>query len=110
MNTEQPIKVKHCSDYIRQHLSFTGCLIDKSNAISWYENGKLHGKNGPAVEFADGSKWWFKTDRRHRENGPAVEQANGDKAWWLDGRVYSEQAHRLAMRQMKLKLLDKILE
>ena len=54
----------------------------------WYLNGKRHRTDGPAVEFADGTKWWYLNGKRHRIGGPAIEYADGYKAWWLNGRQY----------------------
>ena len=51
----------------------------------WYLNGELHREDGPAVEWANGSKQWYLNGNRHRENGPAVEWFNGFKSWWLNG-------------------------
>ena len=48
-------------------------------------NGKLHREDGPAVEYANGSKAWYLNGKLHREDGPAVEYSNGDKEWWIDG-------------------------
>ena len=53
-------------------------------------SGELHREDGPAIEYADGSKVWFFNGKRHREDGPAVERANGDKAWYLNGDKLTE--------------------
>jgi hypothetical protein len=37
------------------------------------------------VERADGYKAWYLNDKRHREDGPACEYASGTKQWWLYG-------------------------
>ena len=59
----------------------------------WYNlEGKLHRENGPAIEWADGSKSWWINGQRHRENGPAVEYTNGDKYWWINDKNYTEQS------------------
>ncbi len=54
----------------------------------WYKEGTeiLHRLDGPAIEYADGSKFWYKEGKCHRENGPAVEYNNGDKFWYKDGK------------------------
>ena len=39
-------------------------------------------------EFGD--KYWCLNGQLHRENGPAVEYANGTKVWYLNGRCYTE--------------------
>jgi hypothetical protein len=40
-------------------------------------NGKLHREDGPAGEFADGTKRWYHYGKLHHEDGPADEYANG---------------------------------
>ena len=52
---------------------------------SWYSNGLLHRVDGPALEYNDGRKEWFLNGKRHRVDGPAVVYANGRKEWWLNG-------------------------
>ena len=66
------------------------CVTKYRNAQIHWMDGKYHRKNGPAVEWASGTKWWCLNNQLHREDGPAVENANGDKAWY-----YMGQLHRL---------------
>ena len=56
----------------------------------WFLNGKLHRKNDPAVEYADGYKAWWVNGKRHREDGPAIEWADGSKEWWLNRKLHRE--------------------
>lgn len=53
--------------------------------IEYHYYGELHRENGPAVEYANGSKQWWINGKRHREDGPAIEDANGNKVWFLNG-------------------------
>jgi hypothetical protein len=106
MSSLKPIRVKYWTNYTRKHPGFTGGLIDRNNAKSWWLNGKLHREDGPSVEFANGDKGWYKNGEIHREDGPAVEYLNGTKYWYLNGTLLTEQEHRIAVRQIKLKLLD----
>ena len=54
-----------------------------------YDNSKItHRTDGPAVEYADGSKAWYIDGKRHRLDGPAVEYADGDKHWYMDGKKH----------------------
>ena len=57
---------------------------------AWYIDGKRHRKTGPAVESINGNKEWWVNDHKHREDGPAVELINGSKEYWING-----QLHRL---------------
>ncbi len=57
----------------------------------WFQNGKRHRADGPAIENADGYKAWYQNGRLHRANGPAVEYPGGTKRWYLEGEKYSEK-------------------
>ena len=61
-----------------------------SGIKEWYQNGKRHREDGPAVEYADGHKYWYLNDKLHREDGPAVERADGGKYWYLNGKLHRE--------------------
>jgi antitoxin component YwqK of YwqJK toxin-antitoxin module len=56
----------------------------------WYINGQLHREDGPAIEWAYGTKEWFINGKLHREDGPAVENANGAKHWYINGKLLTE--------------------
>jgi hypothetical protein len=57
---------------------------------AWYVNDKLHRTDGPAYEWADGSKAWYVNGQRHRPDGPAIEWAHGSKEWWVNGQQLTE--------------------
>jgi len=60
--------------------------VDTERTRWWYnENNLLHRTDGPAVEYADGTKLWYLHGKRHRTDGPAVEFANGTRYWYLHG-------------------------
>ena len=54
----------------------------------WWVEGKRHRLDGPAVEWADGSKEWYVEGKHHRLYGPAVDWASGYKAWWVEGKLH----------------------
>ena len=56
---------------------------------SWYQNGQLHRTDGPAIEHSIGTKEWFQNGQRHRADGPAIEWSYGTKSWWQN-----DQYHR----------------
>ncbi len=58
---------------------------------SWYIDGKRHRLDGPAIEFANGGKHWYQNGKRHNLNGPAVEFVDGHKAWHIEGVEYTEE-------------------
>ncbi len=59
-------------------------------SAEWYVDGKRHREDGPAVEFVGGFKCWYVDDKRHREDGPAVEYPNGSAEWYVDGKRHRE--------------------
>ncbi len=58
---------------------------------AWYQNGHLHRTDGPACEWADGSKDWWQNGQRHRTDGPACEWADGNKEWFVKGKKYNTE-------------------
>jgi hypothetical protein len=70
--------------------TYTVTIYD-NKTIEWRNSdGKLHRKNGPAVEWAHGDKYWYDDGKRHRKDGPAIEYANGDKSWYANGKHHRE--------------------
>lgn len=55
---------------------------------AWYMEGERHRMDGPAVEHTDGTREWYAHGRRHREDGPAVERAAGSGEWYLEGELH----------------------
>jgi hypothetical protein len=65
--------------------------VDTDGTIRWYyELGQLHREDGPAVEWADGTKVWCRNGKLHREDGPACEWAEGSREWFIDGKKLTE--------------------
>jgi len=58
---------------------------------SWWQNGKCHRLDGPAIERTNGDKLWYQNDKLHRLDGPAIERANGDKSWYIDDEKLTEE-------------------
>lgn len=57
----------------------------------WLVEGKLHRLDGPAIEYADGTKSWYVNDKFHRLDGPAIEHADGYKGWYVEGKQMSKE-------------------
>ena len=75
------------------------------------ENNELHREDGPAFEYADGTKAWYLNGERHREDGPAVEDANGHKEWYLNGEEINIKDNLIdlpVIEQEKIKLINQI--
>jgi hypothetical protein len=71
----------------------------------------LHRIDGPAIEYADGTKCWYVDDKYHRVDGPAAECADGDKEWYVDGKYYTEKQFNKLIKQvnemsLSMKLTD----
>ena len=61
--------------------------VDGDGTIRWFNaDNKYHRVDGPAIEYANGSKLWLLHGKRHRDNGPALELADGSKKWYLNGK------------------------
>jgi uncharacterized protein YlzI (FlbEa/FlbD family) len=43
------------------------------------------------VECSNGSKYWYQNGKLHRLDGPAVEWSNGDKSYYINGKYYECQ-------------------
>ena len=54
-------------------------------------NGDLHRLDGPAAEWANGTKEWFLNGVLHRVDGPAIEYLDGQKDWFINGEEFSSQ-------------------
>jgi antitoxin component YwqK of YwqJK toxin-antitoxin module len=75
----------------------------------WYQNGKLHRTDGPAIEYAYGTKYWYQNGKIHRTDGPAIEWADGTKEWYIEGKPLSE-AEFLNQTKVKAPCAGKIVE
>ena len=68
-----------------------GPAADYANGSKiWYINGKRHREDGPAAEYANGSKSWFINGKLHREDGPAIDDVDGYKEWFINGKRHRE--------------------
>ena len=73
--------------------TFTGIIIDRQfiggDCKNYYENGKLHRNDGPAIESLDGTlKIWYVNGVRHREDGPAFINKNNRTIWYKHGKKH----------------------
>jgi hypothetical protein len=78
--------------------------IDSSGTI-WYYNdlNQWHREDGPAIEYANGSKYWYRNDQLHREDGPAIEFADGTKCWCFRGKHIDCETNEEFLQLMKMK-------
>ena len=64
--------------------------IHSNGANEWFQNGKRHRDDGPAITWSDGTKEWFQNDKVHREDGPAREYPDGTKHWYQNGKRHRD--------------------
>jgi hypothetical protein len=57
----------------------------------WIQNGQRHRLDGPAIEWANGTKEWYQNGQCHRLDGPAIERVDGDKEYWIRGTDLNEK-------------------
>ncbi len=69
-------------------------IVDDYGDTCWYKAGTYikHREDGPAVEYASGTRVWYRDDKVHREDGPAKEYSNGSKSWYLNDIIYRKEA------------------
>ena len=83
--------------------------IDKFGNKYWYNDKKqYHREDGPAVEWADGTKWWYLNGKEHRIDGPAIEDPDGTKYWWINGEYYSEENFHKKVAEMNINYEDEL--
>ena len=71
-----------------------GPAVEYANGSKcWYKEDKYHRTDGPAAEYANGTKHWYKDGKLHRTDGPPIESYNGSKYWYIDGIEYSLEAY-----------------
>lgn len=61
----------------------------------WFEDGKLHRSDGPAITYADGTKEWWIRGRRHRQGAASVVVAKG--ARWNNWQPVGHMSSRKRM-------------
>ena len=71
----------------------------------WYQNGKRHRTDGPAVEYANGNKRWYQNGKLHRTDGPAIEYTSGTKYWYIEGKEYTKGEFDAIVNAPKVKEL-----
>jgi hypothetical protein len=79
--------------------------INKNSNKFYYKDKAmtvLHRTDGPAIEYANGSKYWYVDGKLHRTDGPAVEYSDGSKEWYVDGKRLTEEEFNALSRPAEL--------
>ena len=72
----------------------------------------VHNKDGPAVEYINGTKYWYIDGVLHREDGPAIEYINKSRRYWfLEDQRLSKKEYNELIKEVKnmppiLRLVD----
>jgi len=78
-----------------------------SDSTEWFNLEDLrHREDGPAREYANGSKSYFINNKLHREDGPAIEYSNGYKAYYINDKKLTEKE----FNNRNKSCIDKIVE
>ena len=62
---------------------------------------KMTWKTYEVKVYSNCYKEWYLNDQRHREDGPAVEYADGSKSWYLNGTEYTEAKWKAKLNPVK---------
>jgi hypothetical protein len=65
-------------------------IVCPDGTQQWWQNGRLHREDGPAVIFPDGTQEWWLNGKLHREDGPAVIRPNGIQVWYINDNLHRE--------------------
>ena len=77
---------------------------DSCGTICYYNDlNQLHREDGPAIEYANGTKFWCRNDQYHREDGSAIEYAHGNKYWYFRDKLIICKTNEEFLQLMKLK-------
>jgi len=77
----------HYQDYKLHRTDGPACEY-ASGTKKWLVAGRRHRTDGPAIEYPDGAKFYLQDDKMHRIDGPACEHALGGFSWFLNGTHY----------------------
>ena len=65
------------------------------------EKGDRYRDDGPAIEYADGTKIWYKNVTYHREDGPAIVWYDGRHSYYLNDQRYSKEEYWEEIEKIK---------
>jgi hypothetical protein len=88
--------------------------IDKDGTKRWFNQyGQLSLENGPACEWtngSNGSKFWYLNGEPHRLDGPAFEYADGTKRWYINGFRFTEKLwlNKVLFNEVRINLYETV--
>ena len=81
--------------------NYSGLVIFRCRVKTWYQNGKAHRLDGPAIICSDGYKAWQKNGKFHREDGPAVIRPDGTKEWYWKGDCFGSSKSGFSQKDLE---------
>ena len=84
-----------------------GHYFTEDGGEAWFQNGKYHRMDGPAIIWSNGTKEWYQNGKRHREDGPAIIWSGERNAYFLNDISYPQIKNdvfwRIEVHRMKRK-------
>ena len=75
--------------YNELHCDDGPAVVYANGQKEWYQFGKLHRLDGPAIECVSIKEYW-EYGKRHRLNGPAVIKYDNIRYWYQFGKLHRE--------------------
>lgn len=74
-----------------------GPAVETARGESWYQNGRLHCDDGPAIREKNGAWKFFKEGKLHRDGAePAVFTKEGVYKYYVDGKLHNTEGPAIA--------------
>jgi hypothetical protein len=80
----------------------TGIETDFDGTKWHWKNNLLHREDGPAAEFASGSRSWYINGKRHRLDGPAQMYSTGTNTWYYHGKFINASSQKEFEQYLRL--------
>ncbi len=83
----------------KRHRDDGPAMVYPSGTEVWYQNGKRHRDDGPAVVYLDedGNQRWYQNGKRHRYDGPAEIWVNGTEVWYQNGTFHRDDGPAVSL-------------
>jgi hypothetical protein len=83
-------------DYVEKYNVEVIYSKGKPFLTTWYNpiTKQINRVDGPAKEYADGSKFWLKDGKLHRLDGYACEYPSGVGCYYIDGFCYNQEDYK----------------
>ena len=65
--------------------------------VEYYQNGKYHRDDGPALTLPDGTVKYYQNGKYHRDDGPAIIYLDGTVEYWQNGELIAKRKIDLSL-------------